>query len=88
MFVCAGLCARHILSQDANMYGQLVLPLLATFGAYIASSLLALDPWHLITCFGQHMLLSSAYVNVFDVYACSNMDDVRITDDRAAVILG
>jgi len=35
-----------------------------------------LDPWHMITSFGQYLLLMSSYINILMVYAFSNWHDV------------
>ncbi|KZV97775.1 glycosyltransferase family 2 protein [Exidia glandulosa HHB12029] len=78
MLVCAGLCAYRVLAAGGSMYGQMVLSLLATYGMYVASSVLAFDPWHIITCSLQYLLLSPAYVNVLNIYAFANLDDVRV----------
>lgn len=78
MLVCAGLCAYRVIDAGGTLYGQMLVSLLATFGMYIASSVLAFDPWHLVTCFIQYLLLSPAYVNVLNIYAFANLDDVRV----------
>ena len=44
--------------------------------AYAFSSLLAFDPWHMMTSFLQYMLLSPMYINVLNIYAFANLDDV------------
>ena len=46
--------------------------------AYAFSSLLAFDPWHMMTSFLQYMLLSPMYINILNVYAFCNLDDVSI----------
>jgi cellulose synthase/poly-beta-1,6-N-acetylglucosamine synthase-like glycosyltransferase len=35
------------------------------------------DPWHLVTSFGQYMLLAISFTNVLNVYAFCNLHDVR-----------
>ncbi|EJD42686.1 glycosyltransferase family 2 protein [Auricularia subglabra TFB-10046 SS5] len=77
MLVCAGICVVRILRQGGSMYGQMMLSLLATFGMYIASSLIAFDPWHLFTSFLQYLLVSPMYINVLNIYAFANLDDVH-----------
>ncbi|KAG0144693.1 hypothetical protein CROQUDRAFT_659643 [Cronartium quercuum f. sp. fusiforme G11] len=61
--------------ENAGLYAQIVISLLATFGSWVISSLLALDPWHLVTCMLQYMLLAPAYINVLNVYAFANLHD-------------
>ena len=34
------------------------------------------DPWHMITSFGQYMLLTPTYTNILNVYAFCNTHDV------------
>ena len=50
---------------------------LTTAIVYALSSLLAFDPWHMLTSFIPYMLLSPTYVNMLNVYAFCNLDDVR-----------
>ncbi|GHJ86389.1 hypothetical protein NliqN6_2791 [Naganishia liquefaciens] len=57
-------------------FRNIVLSLIATYGIYILASLLALDPWHMLTSFIQYLLLAPSYINVFNVYAFSNVHDV------------
>ena len=35
-----------------------------------------LEPWHMFTSFLPYMLLSPTYVNILNVYAFCNLDDV------------
>ncbi|OCF42866.1 chitin synthase [Kwoniella heveanensis CBS 569] len=69
-------------SVDANdifgnkIFRNIVLSLIATYGLYIVSSLLALEPWHMITSFLQYLLLAPSYINVLNVYAFCNVHDV------------
>ena len=44
---------------------------------YLFSSVLSFDPWHMLTSFIPYMLLSPTYVNILNVYAFCNLDDVR-----------
>ena len=46
--------------------------------AYAFSSMLAFDPWHMITSFLQYLLLSPMYINILNIYAFANLDDVRV----------
>lgn len=38
-----------------------------TYAVYLFSSLLAFDPWHMVTSFVQYMLLSPTYINILNV---------------------
>jgi chitin synthase len=38
-------------------FRNIVLSLIATYGIYILASILALDPWHLLTSFPQYLLV-------------------------------
>lgn len=40
-------------------FRNIVLSLIATYGIYILASILALDPWHMLTSFIQYLLVSS-----------------------------
>lgn len=48
----------------------------ATYGLYLLSSLLYLDPWHMLTSFIQYLLLLPSYVNILLVYSFANTHDV------------
>jgi chitin synthase len=47
----------------------------AMFGTYIGAGVLCLNPWHLLTSWGQYLFISSSYVNILKTYAFSNMHD-------------
>lgn len=46
----------------------MIVSILSTYGVYFLSSVLALDPWHLITSFLPYTILSSTYVNILSMY--------------------
>lgn len=48
----------------------------ATYGLYLISSILFLDPWHMLTSFIQYLLLLPSYVNILLIYAFCNLHDV------------
>ncbi|WAQ83179.1 hypothetical protein PtA15_3A548 [Puccinia triticina] len=82
---------------NATLYAQIVISLIATLGSWITSSVLALDPWHLLTCMLQYLLLAPAYINVLNVYAFTNLHDfswgtkdqnIILTDLGVAVFAG
>lgn len=57
-------------------FRDLVLGFSATYGAYFLSSILHLEPWHLVTSQIQYLLLFPSYVNIFMIYAFSNLHDI------------
>ncbi|EIW73092.1 hypothetical protein TREMEDRAFT_70893 [Tremella mesenterica DSM 1558] len=59
-----------------KIFRNIILSLAATYGLYILASLLALEPWHMITSFIQYLLLAPSYINVMNVYAFCNVHDV------------
>ncbi|OCF44366.1 chitin synthase [Kwoniella heveanensis CBS 569] len=74
MLVAAVLCTvQAIKNFDSPIFSRMVVSLISTYGIFIASSVLALDPWHLLTCFIQFILFSPTYVNV---YAYANLHDL------------
>lgn len=76
-----------------KIFRNIVISLLATYGLYIISSLMALEPWHMITSFFQYLLIAPSYINVLNVYAFCNVHDVswgtkgsdKVSDDLGAV---
>lgn len=71
MLVCAVLCTiQAVKNIDSPVFARMVVSLLATYGVFVVSSVLALDPWyafsvcnaysqrHIITCFAQYILFS------------------------------
>src|SRR5260370_5415216 len=68
MMGSAILCSlRAVKFSGTQMYRNMVFSVLITYGVYFASSLLALDPYHLVTCFVQYILLTPMYVNVLNM---------------------
>lgn len=53
--------------------GTLMAALVATFGIYLLSSLLYRDPWHMVTCLLQYLLLAPSFTNVLNTYAFCNL---------------
>lgn len=66
----------HILLSQPT-FRDIVISTASTYGLYLFSSLLYLDPWHMVTSFFQYMLLLPTYVNILNVYAFCNTHDVR-----------
>ncbi|KAI8071512.1 glycosyltransferase family 2 protein [Gongronella butleri] len=57
-------------------FRSVLISMTSTYGLYIVSSLLYLDPWHMVTSFIQYLLLLPTYVNILNVYAFCNTHDV------------
>ncbi|RCH78822.1 Chitin synthase, class 1, partial [Rhizopus stolonifer] len=57
-------------------FRDIVISLSSTFGVYILSSLIFLDPWHMVTSFLQYFLLAPSYINILNTYAFCNTHDV------------
>ena len=48
----------------------------SVFGVYYAVSILRLDPWHMIFCYPQYLVVASSYTNILNIYAFSNWHNV------------
>ncbi|ORY64638.1 chitin synthase-domain-containing protein [Leucosporidium creatinivorum] len=59
-----------------STYGPIFAGIAGTFGVYIISSLLYLDPLHLITSMPQFLLIAPSFTNILNVYAFCNLHDV------------
>ncbi|TKY90705.1 hypothetical protein EX895_000703 [Sporisorium graminicola] len=77
MMVAAVLCLSKVVKRVEHdaIYAQMVVSLLATYGVYLISSLLACDPLHLVTSFLQYLLLAPTYINILNIYAFCNLHD-------------
>ncbi|KAF5316916.1 hypothetical protein D9611_003857 [Ephemerocybe angulata] len=69
-------CAIQAGKQGGTVNNTMVLSVLITYGLYAFSSFLALDPWHMFTSFIPYLLLSPMYINILNIYAFSNLDDI------------
>ncbi|KAG0057528.1 Chitin synthase, class 2 [Gryganskiella cystojenkinii] len=58
-------------------YHVLILALVCCYAVYMVSALLYGEPWHMIACFVQFLLLLPSYVSVLGVYAFCNMHEVN-----------
>lgn len=63
-------------SSDSGMYDKMMLSLIATFGLWVAASVLAFDPWHIVTSGLQYIFLSPFYITTLQTYALCNLDDM------------
>ncbi|SGY19437.1 BQ5605_C014g07647 [Microbotryum silenes-dioicae] len=58
------------------IFRNIVISLLATYGIWLLASLIFLDPAHMFTSLVQYMLLAPSYINIINVYAFCNVQDV------------
>lgn len=58
-------------------YHVLILALVCCWAVYLVSAILYGEPWHMIACFVQFLLLMPSYVSVLGVYAFCNMHEVK-----------
>ncbi|KAF9385244.1 Chitin synthase, class 2 [Podila verticillata] len=58
-------------------YHVLILALVCCWAVYLVSAILYGEPWHMIACFVQFLLLMPSYVSVLGVYAFCNMHEVN-----------
>lgn len=67
MVVAAVVCAIKIAGTDTGgLYDKMVLSVIATFGLWIAASVLAFDPAHLVTSGVPYLLLSPMYIIILN----------------------
>ncbi|KAH9942456.1 chitin synthase-domain-containing protein [Epithele typhae] len=90
----AVMCSIQAARQSDSAYRVMLFSIIVTYGMYVASSILACDPWHIFTSFIPYMLLSPTYINILQIYAFSNLDDIswgtkqdtEVSHDLGAVI--
>lgn len=57
-------------------FRDIVISLASTYILYLVSSIIYLQPWHMLTSFVQYILLSPSYINVLNIYAFCNVHDL------------
>ncbi|KAJ3415249.1 Chitin synthase, class 2 [Chytridiales sp. JEL 0842] len=57
-------------------FRDLVVSSSVTGGVYVLSAIVHLDPWHLLSCLVQYLLLLPSVVNLCGVYAFCNLHDL------------
>jgi len=79
MVACGIMCAVRATMQihTSMLYRNMVFSLIITYGSWLAASILALDPWHLITCMGQYTLLSPLYLVVLNMSVFSSFRNLN-----------
>ncbi|KAK7057241.1 chitin synthase-domain-containing protein [Favolaschia claudopus] len=70
------LCALAAATQGGGANSTMLFSVVITYGVYAFSSILAFDPWHMVTSFVPYLLLSPTYINILNIYAFSNLDDI------------
>ena len=76
----AVLCIFQASKQGGNSYQVMLFSLIITYGSWAASSLLAFDPWHMVTSMFQYLLLSPFYVNLLNMYVL-HLDELTVRSD-------
>ncbi|KZV63383.1 glycosyltransferase family 2 protein [Peniophora sp. CONT] len=76
LLFAAVMCAIQAAHEGGAANRVMAFSLIVTYGAYAFSSLLAFDPWHMGTSFLQYLLLSPMYINILNIYAFANLDDI------------
>ncbi|GLB37699.1 putative chitin synthase [Lyophyllum shimeji] len=69
-------CSVQAAQQGGSANSIMLFSIVITYGMYLCASILAFDPWHMITSFVPYMLLSPTYINILNIYAFSNLDDI------------
>ncbi|PIL35857.1 hypothetical protein GSI_01517 [Ganoderma sinense ZZ0214-1] len=90
----AVMCSIQAANQGGSTYQLMLFSIILTYGMYALSSLLAFDPWHMFTSFIPYMLLSPTYINILQIFAFANLDDIswgtkqdtEVNTDLGAVI--
>ncbi|KAI5957211.1 CHS2 [Candida jiufengensis] len=59
-----------------SQFRDLIVATSSTYALYFLASFLYFEPWHMFTSFAQYILLSPSYINVLNIYAFCNIDDV------------
>ncbi|PFH49780.1 glycosyltransferase family 2 protein [Amanita thiersii Skay4041] len=76
MIFASAMCAVQAIRQGGVANTTILFSIVVTYGLYALSSVLAFDPWHVVTSFVPYMLLSPTYINILHIYAFSNLDDI------------
>lgn len=60
MVICAIICtAQAARFPGTPVYARMLVSIIATYACYVVSSILWMDPFHLITSFVQYVLMSA-----------------------------
>ncbi|KAJ3219414.1 Chitin synthase, class 2 [Dinochytrium kinnereticum] len=61
---------------ETPAFRDIVISLSSTYGLYLISSCLFMDPWHVFTCMLQYLFMLPSFINILMVYAFCNLHDV------------
>ncbi|CAK5281509.1 unnamed protein product [Mycena citricolor] len=86
MIFASVLCALAAAHQGGQANSVMLFSLVITYGLYASSSILAFDPWHMVTSFLPYLLLSPTYINILNIYAFSNLDDISWGTKQDSVV--
>ncbi|KAJ6499356.1 chitin synthase [Mycena sanguinolenta] len=86
MIFASILCALAAASQGGGANSTMLFGVAITYGVYASSSILAFDPWHMLTSFIPYLLLSPTYINILNIYAFSNLDDISWGTKQDSVV--
>jgi chitin synthase len=78
----AVVCILQASKEGGNSYRVMLFSIIITYGSWAASGLLAFDPWHMITCIFQYLLLSPFYVNLLNMYVLQ-LGDLAVGSDHS-----
>ncbi|KAF8984727.1 Chitin synthase, class 1 [Entomortierella lignicola] len=73
--VAAGATSFSAIMADAT-FRTVILSLASTYGLYLVTSIVYLEPWHMFTSFVQYLCMVPSFINVLNVYAFCNTHDV------------
>ncbi|KAH9811369.1 family 2 glycosyltransferase [Melampsora americana] len=59
-----------------STYGPIFAGLAGTFGIYIVSSFMYMDPWHIFHSMIPYLLVAVSFTNILNIYAFCNLHDV------------
>ncbi|KAK6453988.1 chitin synthase family protein [Scheffersomyces xylosifermentans] len=79
-----------ILIFKNSSFRDLVVATCSTYLLYFFASFIYFEPYHMFTSFIQYLLLSPSYINVLNIYAFCNIDDISwgTKGDTGAKTLG
>lgn len=77
-------------SEEHTVFINIVVSLLSTYGLYVFTSVLYLDPWHILTSSIQYFLMLPSFLCTLQIFAFCNTHDVswgtKGSDDAAKPI--
>ena len=76
----AVVCILQASKQGGNIYRVMLFSIIITYGSWTASSLLAFDPWHMVSSMLQYLFLAPFYVNLLNMYVLLIGIEKTITD--------